>query len=366
MENEETLEHFAATVDLYRKLFRVDPHGVVCDRHPDYLSTRWAHDFASRHGLPLTAVQHHHAHIASCLADNGETGPVIGVAFDGTGLGDDGTVWGGEFLVADLQTSRRVGHLAPVPLPGGEAAIRKPSRMAVACLHAWLPGRFAHPLALPDMDGGEIALVRRQIDRGLNCPLTTSAGRLFDAASALLGIRGTAAYEAHAAIELEAVARRAQSPDREGAGFVSGRPYEFAVDGRFQSPDREGAGFVSGRPYEFAVDGGEVMIVRCAPLLAALLEDVEAGTPVAEAALRFHRTVAEIMRRVCLDVSAQTGLGRVALSGGVFQNRLLVELAVPLLEESGLKVLLHRHVPCNDGGISLGQAAAAASPGRID
>ena len=324
MENLETLAHYEAALATFKHLFRIEPEVVVCDAHPDYLTTRYAEQYAREHGLPAPLrVQHHRAHIAACLADNGrarDAGSVIGVAFDGTGYGDDGAIWGGEWFVGDYGGFERVAHLEYLPLPGGDAAIRHPWRLAVAYLHTLLgPDEFPSGIFCP----ADALAVRQQVARGLNTPQTSSMGRLFDAVSALLGVCQTTTYEAQAAIELEQVA----------VGHVGNAPYDFDVEG---------------------VDG--LQVVRVAALFDALLADIERGTPVSEVALRFHATVARMIVAVCARIRAATGVATVALSGGVFQNRLLLQLAVPLLERGGFDVLLHRQVPCNDGGVSLGQA----------
>lgn len=323
LENLETLEHYEAALATYLHLFRIEPERVVCDLHPDYLSTRFAVDFARAHGLPAPLrVQHHRAHIAACLADNGwsrERGPVIGVALDGTGYGDDGTIWGGEWFVGDYDGMRRSAHLEPLPLPGGDAAIRQPWRIALAYLNALVePEDFPAEVCFAGLCPGDAGLIRQQIARGLNVPQTSSMGRLFDAVSALLGVCSEVSYEAQAAIELEQLASLAQD----------------------------------WRPYPFDVEGD---VVRLAPLFYALLESLERGVPIPVMAARFHATIARMVLEVCLRLREETGLTSVALSGGVFQNALLLDLTVPALQDVGFEVLIHHQVPCNDGGISLGQ-----------
>ncbi|MBN1920757.1 MAG: carbamoyltransferase HypF [Anaerolineae bacterium] len=314
----ETLEHYEAALATYLHLFRIEPERVVCDLHLDYLSTRFAVDFARAHGLPAPLrVQHHRAHIAACLADNGwsrERGPVIGVALDGTGYGDDGTIWGGEWFVGDYDGMRRAAHLESLPLPGGDAAIRQPWRIAVAYLNALVEPED-HPMGFCP---GEAGLIRQQIEKGLNVPQTSSMGRLFDAVSALLGVCHEVSYEAQAAIELDQIASLARD----------------------------------WRPYPFVIEGD---VVRLAPLFYALLESLERAVPVPNIAARFHATIAHMVLEVCLRLREETGLPVVALSGGVFQNALLLDLTVPALRDAGFEVLLHGQVPCNDGGISLGQ-----------
>jgi len=331
MENLETQEHFAGMVDLYRRMFRVEPEAVAHDIHPDYLSTRWAREHAACNGLPQIGVQHHHAHVASCMAENRAAGPVIGVAFDGTGLGTDGAIWGGEFLIVSDQGFTRAGHLEYVRLPGGEAAIRKPWRMALSYLaHALGPDGEVSGTALDRVGGAHIETVRRQIEHGFNSPLTSSAGRLFDGVAALVDVRLEAQYEAQAAVELEVAAWRAFRADE------------------------------TGEPYPFEVERGEPRVVRLAPLVHSVLADVRSAVPVPVIALRFHVTMSEILCRVVEELSRDTGIRTVALSGGVFQNRLLCELTEPKLRQCGYEVLVHKRVPCNDGGISLGQAVVAA------
>jgi hydrogenase maturation protein HypF len=326
LENYETLRSFTEGIGHFRRLFDVAPQIVAHDLHPDYLSTKYALDQAD---CVLAGVQHHHAHIASCLADNGETGPVIGVAFDGTGYGTDGTIWGGEFLLADLADAERGGHLAGVPMPGGAAAIRQPWRMAAAYLDA------AFPAGLP---GGLDVVVRNQEAwptvltlgrRGMNSPLTSSAGRLFDAVAALLGLRDAINYEGQAAVELEQLAATSRH-----------EPYRAAL--------------TDGRP--FTVAGPD--------LVRAAADDLLAGVPREIISARFHRGVAAMIGEACGLLRERSGLGTVALSGGVFQNLLLLAIVVDLLESLGFRVLTHSRVPPNDGGISLGQAVVAAAQDR--
>jgi len=330
MENVETLEHYEDTVELYKRLFRVEPVAIAHDMHPEYLATKYAHRVGESSDLRMVPVQHHHAHIVSCMADNAVAGPVIGVALDGTGYGTDGAIWGGEFLVAELGRFDRVGHLEYVPLLGGEAAIRKPYRMALSYIWSLLGDNFPlDGLPLGKIDRGELALLKQQLRRGLNCPLTSSTGRLFDAVSAIAGVCEEISYEAQAAIELEMAA--------EGAPRSS-KLYPFKI-----------------------VERNGLRVVKLAKLIAAIVKDVRAGVPAPRVSLRFHRTVAQIVREMCSSISKDTGIKTVALSGGVFQNRLLARLTVDLLEADGFKVLTHRDVPCNDGCISLGQAVVANS-----
>jgi hydrogenase maturation protein HypF len=328
MENEETLEHFENTIGLYKKLFRVEPEIIACDMHPEYLATKYAIETGAKAGLKIVPVQHHHAHIVSCLAENKVEGPVIGVAFDGTGYGTDGTIWGGEFLLAAWENFRRVGHLEYVPLVGGEAAIKKPYRMALSYLYTLL-GEDFNPEGLPlsRLNPAEIEIIKQQLKRGINSPLTSSAGRLFDAVSALAGVRGEIDYEAQAAIELEMVA-----PD----GVDEPESYPFSIVGE-----------------------GGTGVVKLRELLSAVVRDVRNQTPVPVVSLKFHNTMAEIIAEMCKLVAKERGINQVALSGGAFQNRLLLKLATVALQREGFEVLTHHLVPANDGGISLGQAVVA-------
>jgi hydrogenase maturation protein HypF len=328
MENLETLEHFENTIELYKRLFRIKPEVVAHDMHPEYLPTKYAKEVAAENAkIKLVPVQHHHAHIVSCLADNGIEGPVIGVAFDGTGYGTDGHIWGGEFLIADERGFTRTAFIENLPLPGGTLAIKRPYRTAVGYLLALGIDLDKKLPFLKNVNTAEIDIIRSQIENNINAPLTSSMGRLFDAVAALTGVRGVIEYEAQAAIDLEMLAS-----DEEGE---TGQ-YPFSVT------EQDGAN-----------------IIRIRNLLAAIIDDLHGSIPRAVIAARFHNTIARMILEVCQLISGKTGLKRVALSGGVFQNRLLLRKAVALLESAGLEVYTHRQVPCNDGGISLGQVVIA-------
>jgi len=299
------------------RLFRVRPSLVAHDLHPGYHST----SIARRAGLPTLGVQHHHAHVASCLADNGRRGPVIGVAWDGTGYGTDGTVWGGEILVADLAGFERVGRIRPVPLPGGDAAVREPWRMALS--HLMAAGLPAARVQNPSR-----ATVEAMIRDSVNAVATSSAGRLFDAVASLAGLCHVTSYEGQAAMELEAVSE------------------------------------VEAEAYPLPVGGDGILEIDPRPLIAAVVEDLERGASAARIGGRFHASLAEALAEACARVRSRTGLGTVALSGGCFQSRRLTELTVERLGRAGFEVLLHARVPPSDAGIALGQAAVAAWKNR--
>jgi hydrogenase maturation protein HypF len=330
MENIETLEHYERTVELYRKLFRIRPEIIAYDLHPEYLPTKYALEQIDKSGLRGTGVQHHHAHIASCLADNRFEEKVIGVAFDGTGYGSDGHIWGGEFLIADCRDFQRVGQLEYQPLPGGALAIKRPYRIALGYLVKLMgDAAFDQKLdSLNSVDGQEIELVKKQVVAGINSPLTSSMGRLFDSVSALTGICSVIDYEAQAAIEMEMKAYN--SPEEQGA-------YPFSIVSR---------------------DGYHTVMLR--EIMSGVVHDIITGIPASVIAMRFHNTIARLALEVCLKIKRQSGLDTVALSGGCFQNRLLLVKTLHLLSSADFKVLIHRQVPANDGGISLGQAVIAA------
>jgi len=323
----ETFDYYRYAIRHFQALSRRAPAVVAHDLHPDYLSTRYA---KAREGVRLIGVQHHHAHIAACLAENGHTQPAIGLALDGTGFGPDGTVWGGEILVADLAGFSRAGYLQPVPLPGGETAVRDPRKMALAYLHAAFGDDFAKIALRLDLDFTplEWAVLKRQLATGLNSPLTSSAGRLFDAVAAALDVCRTRTFEGQPAVELEMLAEGADD-----AGF-----YPASVN-------RVGASLVMDAPAIF-----------CGAVTEYL-----AGIDPATVAARFHQSLISLLARACELVREQTGLESVALSGGVFQNALMLKGLKQRLAQLGFATLTHIQTPPNDGSISLGQVAVAAA-----
>ncbi len=330
MQNYETLKSFEQSISHYERLFRIQPQSIAYDLHPDYLGTRYALQRAEQEGLKALGVQHHHAHVAACMAEHGLDGSsrVIGVALDGTGFGDDGAIWGGEFLVADYTGYQRPFHLKYFPLPGGDAAIKQPARVALALL--WSSGMaWDERLAsVVEFDEQARANLLTQLERRINAPLSSSMGRLFDAVASLAGVRHNVNYEAQAAIELEALADATET----GA-------------------------------YPFSARGDHVELRDG---LEALILDILSGVGPPIISARFHNGVAQMVNTVSLQLRAETGINRVALSGGVWQNITLLRRTLSLLQAGDFQVYIHRDVPTNDGGLSLGQAVVAASRMRAE
>ena len=345
VENGGTFDAWNAARTRLEDLFDLAPAALACDVHPSYLSSQWAREQARKCNLPLVEVQHHHAHIASVMAEAIAAGQlttdarVLGIAFDGTGAGTDGTIWGGEFLVASLGGFERAAHLRTWALPGGAASVRDARRNAFALLSEL--GLLEHPGAarlLDSLDEQTRSVTATMIERGINSPRTSSMGRLFDVAAAILGICGQATYEGEPAIELEAAAWRAL--DSEIARF----------------PDDSAGYFASGPSW---LDGPYALDQKA--LFEALLEGIEAGAPVDRLALDFHVSVARSSARIASDICGREGIDTVALSGGVFMNRLLLQLLTRELKSAGLTVLVPHTVPVNDGCIAYGQAAVASA-----
>ncbi len=322
LQNAEVYESFTRTIDHLEGIFGVRPEIVAHDLHPDYWSTRYA---LERTGVQRVAVQHHHAHLVSCLAENGVEEETLGVIFDGTGYGDDGTIWGGEFLIGNAAGYRRAGHFAYLPLPGGDAAIREPRRMALSLLHQ------AYGRDLPDLPmvrsipDRERQVFLQMIEKGVNSPLASSCGRLFDGIAALVGLRERVSYEGQAALELE----------------MAAEPLE-----------------PGGYPYDLRDEKG-MLVFDPAVMTRAIVGDLQSGVPAGVVSARFHTTMAWLITEVCAVLRNAHGISGVALSGGVFQNRLLTETVIPLLERGGFSVYRHCRVPPNDGGLALGQAVIA-------
>jgi hydrogenase maturation protein HypF len=329
LENLETLSSFRAGIDHFKRLFDIQPEAVAYDLHPEYLATKYALTLALPHRI---GVQHHHAHIAGVLAEHHLSGPIIGLAADGTGYGLDGAIWGGEVFIADLVTFERVAHLAYMPLPGGDRAIIQPWRMAAVYL-AQAYGDDFLALDIPFVKQQQPALsshwrvLAQMIARKLNSPPTSSLGRLFDAVSALVGLCPEVIYEGQAAIELEAQA------------IDTDRSYPFTITENL----------------------AKIMILDVIPMIRAIVLDLQQGVPASAIAGRFHTTLVELLAAVCERVRARRNLNSVALSGGVFQNQQLLTGLLARLEGLGFQVYINRQVPPNDGGLSLGQAAVAAA-----
>jgi hydrogenase maturation protein HypF len=325
MENRQTEAFFRLTIDHLRRILDIRPELIACDLHPDYLSTRYAR---SRDDLPVVGVQHHHAHVVSCLAEHQVEGPVIGLAMDGTGYGPDHTVWGGEVLIADAAGYTRAAHLQRVAMPGSASAIREPWRMGISFLMAAL-GNGWRELPLPlvhQLNDNQVEVIVQMIERGLNSPLTSSLGRLFDATAAILGLHPQVAFEGQAAMALEHLAAHGPAP-----------------------------------PYPFSWSEGEPKIIHSASIIRSVVDDVVAGAPPARIAARFHETLIQGLADLCGVLGRETGLDRVALSGGVFQNVRLLEGLLARLTAAGFTVYAHRQVPTNDGGLALGQALIAGT-----
>ncbi len=325
LENLSTESFFRLTIDHLERILDIRPELIACDRHPDYLSTQWA---KSQSQAPVVEVQHHHAHIAAVAAEHRLEGPVIGLAFDGTGLGDDGTIWGGEILAADAAGFRRLAALEAVPMPGGAAAVREPWRMGLTYLHAVF-GDGLWELNLPllrDLDPDKAGIVVQMAEKRINAPPTSSLGRLFDGVAAILGLRANAAYEGQAAMELEMIA-----------------------DGREHGP------------YPFDWEEGPCRRLRVAPLIKALVTDIQDNVPAFIISRRFHETIVRMCAALCASIRGERRLNRVVLGGGCFQNVLLLEGLQQDLTAAGFEVFAPRRVPANDGGLALGQALVAAA-----
>ncbi len=325
MENLETYNFFKLTIRHLQKILEIDPEVIAHDMHPDYLSTR----FAVQHStLPTIAVQHHHAHIVSCMADNGITEPVLGMAMDGTGLGDDGKIWGCEILLSDLISYRRVAHLEYIPQPGGDMAAKQPWRMALIYLYKAF-GQDLFDLPIPfisRIDPQQSPIIIKMAQKGMNSPLTSSCGRLFDAVSSLLGLRDKIAYEGQAAIELEM--------SQTGEDKIA-------------------------YPVSFRKENG-LRIMETSPIIRGIVHDIMAGKSRGTISRRFHNTLIELLAEVALDIKDETGIITVVMSGGSFQNATLLVGLTQALEHRGFRVYSHTLVPTNDGGISLGQATYAS------
>ncbi|HTX89544.1 MAG TPA: carbamoyltransferase HypF, partial [Bacteroidales bacterium] len=323
LKNQETFDFFTETVGKFERLFRFSPEMAVCDLHPQYLATKYAEEVSGKRKIPLIRVQHHHAHIASCMAEHGLDEKVIGVAMDGTGYGDDGKIWGAEFLVADLCGYERFSHFEYVPLPGGDLAIEEPWRMGIVWLRK-IYGEDYRKLNLrfvKNLDRKKSAVIEKMIETGINCPEVSSAGRLFDAVAAILGICPVASFQAEAPMRLESII---EPGVRDAYPFLPGNP------------------------------------VRFGPMIRAMVHDLTRKTGPARISARFHNTVISAIFETVKAMSSAYRLDKVVLSGGTFQNRYLTEGILKKLTRHGFSVYLQEKVPPNDGGLALGQLAIAA------
>jgi hydrogenase maturation protein HypF len=344
VENAETYDAWMEAKQRYEKLFQVKPTRIACDLHPEYLTSKWAREQAEQIGAKLTQVQHHHAHIASVLGENNLFGPVCGIAFDGTGYGVDGRIWGGEVMIANQQAFERFANFAYVPMPGGAAAVKDPRRMAYGVLYAF--DLLEHPgtKTLLESMGDAAELCDQMIDRGLNTPYTSSVGRLFDAASAILGVCPQPTYEGQPAIELEAaIGLPAAEP---APGIPAADAYRINVVKNTATKDS-------------TAQDTSVVVFDAAPAFESLLDDVAAGTPTATIARRFHDGFVNAVLMSAQLANSVYGITTIALSGGVFMNRYLIEHATALLQNAGFTVALNQDLPPNDGCVSYGQAVVA-------
>jgi len=319
LDNLPTLEYYENMIEFYKHIFRIDPRIVAHDLHPAYLSTQYAKTLDN---VQLFGVQHHHAHIVSCMLENGITEQVIGIACDGTGYGTDGNFWGGEFLLTDYRSFTRLGHFKYVRMPGGEKAIKEPYRMAYGYLYS-LFGKDACSFEkfIDTIDDEELLLMGQQMDRHLNAPLTSSCARLFDAVSAIININRTVRYEGEAAVRLE--------------GIIDEQVKDF---------------------YDFDLQG---LILDPSPILKGVYNDFRSNVVSSTIAAKFHNTLIIALTEACRVISMQTGRKKVCLSGGVFQNVYLLKGLVKHLLKAGLNVYWQQKIPANDGGISLGQVMIA-------
>ena len=323
LENLATFNFFKKAIGHLKRILDIKPEYIACDMHPDYLSTRYARE---QTGIDVLEIQHHHAHIAACMAENQVEGPLIGLAFDGTGFGTDGHIWGGEILLAGFDRFERTAHLAYVPMPGGTAAIREPWRMAASYLFQAY-GRDFLPLDLPffkTVQAHKVETIIEMIEKRINSPYTSSVGRLFDGVAAMVGLREKVAFEGQAAMELEMTA------DLSEKGV-----------------------------YEYALPRDKSMEIPVEPIIRGVVEDIQRQVHPSEISMKFHNTLICLFAEACTGIRRQTGFTQVALSGGVFQNTIMLSGLTKALEKKGFEVLSHTEVPSNDGGIALGQAVVA-------
>jgi len=307
------------------KVLNIQPRLVCCDMHPDYFSTKFAEGFAKIHKLPVEFIQHHHAHAVSCMFENKESGRGIGVAFDGTGFGTDGNIWGGEFLKFDYKNFKRLGQLKYIPLAGGDKSIMEPWRLSATWLYTIYKDKFLDLKIdfIKRLNRKKWQVVKQMLDKDINSPLSSGMGRLFDAVSSLLGLRDVVEYEAQAAIELERLARKFYPKDLAG--------------------------------YKFTIEKGECLVINPEAIFSQIIWDLKNKEAIGKIALKFHYTVANMIKEVCLLIRNKERLNKIFLSGGVFQNKILTEKAEELLKKAGFQVFVHLTAP-NDSCVSIGQA----------
>ncbi len=346
LENYETLTSFEDGISHFEQLFRIKPKAIAYDLHPDYMATRYALKRGEDEAIPTFGIQHHHAHIASCMAENGrmEDRPVIGISFDGTGYGDDGAIWGSEFLIADYSHYKRVAHLMNIPLPGGDKSSREPWRVALSWLYQtnipWEsdlpPVKYA--IAHSNLHYDLTSILHHQLQSRVNAPSTSSMGRLFDAAASLIGVRHVINYEAQAAIELEAIA---------DASVENAYPFEIRTVDSDSQVNRS--------------DQASCFIIDPSQIFLRIIQDLHSHVPLEIIAARFQNSIAEIVLSSSLAIRSSSSLSEIALSGGVWQNIKLLSRVLRILKKAQFQVYLHSKVPCNDGGLALGQAAIVAN-----
>ncbi|MCK5509667.1 MAG: carbamoyltransferase HypF, partial [Desulfobacterales bacterium] len=325
LENPATNDFFHQTIDHLKRILDIEPEIIACDLHPDYLSTRYAKE---QHGVELIQVQHHHAHIASCMAENKLDGTILGLSFDGTGYGTDGCIWGGEILIVEPGRFKRAASLSYIPMPGSAAAIKEPWRMAISYLYRVFGEEFLNldlPL-LKEIEEKKIKFIIKMISKKINSPLTSSLGRLFDGIAAIIGIKNHVSFEGQVAMDLEML----------------------ADDNRDATYDYE---WLSGNTYKVLTE----------PIVCGVVKDMEAGIHPSRISSKFHMTLIKLFSELCAVIRKESGLNRIVLSGGVFQNSILLTGLIESLKEKNFKVFTHTKVPANDGGISLGQAMVAAA-----
>lgn len=319
-----TFRLFENEVRNLKKKLKILPEIIACDLHPEYISTKYANDLVKNTRLKLKPVQHHEAHVASCIADRKITGNVIGVAFDGTGFGLDGNIWGGEFFVGSIKGFKRVAHLQYIPMPGGEVAVREPYRMAVSYLYNAYGSNLPN---LTRLDREKSKFLIQIIKKGINSPLTSSMGRFFDAVSSIIGICNVIEYDAQAAIELEKAISSSTS---------NTKSYNFDI-----------------------MNNEDIFIIMPNKIIKGIVNDLNKKLPVGIISLKFHNTISDMIKNVSILLRKKYKISKVCLSGGVFQNKYLTSHTVPLLEKEGFEVYLHKNVPTDDSNIALGQAVLA-------